>query len=299
MFHARPPAQEEFFVTRGNTLRKVRRTRRQLPATAEPPAGAIQTSLGAVAWLLAACVVGVVGSILLEGARVAAPLGLFTALAIVVPTEVVLYLLALGAGAPRLPRVRTTLGVFLGLLLRAALALILALVSPSPLAGEGLANHFLLFYARLWPAALVQVLALTAFLWLIRDLLVVPPDTPAVVSTPPVAQDDGGERQKELLAALLEPGDREPGPQLYMGIGGEATDMLPPERVRRGRRRRRQVAQTSLLGAEPPPAPPPPEQETALAAPLEPSPEDTAALPQVAGPSEATSPSSTPPAEES
>jgi len=277
-------------------LRKVRRTRRQPPALAEPAAAAIQTPLGAVVWLLAACVVGVVGSILLEGARVAAPLGLLTALAIVAPTELVLYLLALGAGSPRLPRVRTTLGVLLGLFLRGAVALIVALVLPSPLAGEGLANHFLLFYVRLWPAALVQVLALTAFLWLIRDLLVVPPDTSVAVALPPAVAGNSEKRQKELLAALLEPGDREPGPQLYMGIGGEATDIPAAERSgRRGRRRRGTPVQAPLLGAEPAPAPPPREQETALAAPLEPSTEDTAALPQVTGPPEATPPEASPP----
>jgi hypothetical protein len=192
--------------------------------------------------------------------------------------------------------VRTTLGVFLGLFLRGAMALILALVSPSPLAGEGLGNHFLLFYVRLWPAALVQILALTAFLWLIRDLLAVPPDTSVAVTLPPSVERNGEKRQKELLAALLEPGDREPGPQLYMGIGGEATDTPAAERSgRRGRRRRGKPVQTPLLGAEPSPAPPPPEQETALAAPLEPSAEDTAALPQVPGPPEAAPPGASPP----
>lgn len=237
---------------------------------------------GVVLWLLAAGVVGVVGSILLEGARVAAPIGLAPALIIVLPLELACYLLALGAGVPRLPPGRTTLGVFLGLVLRAALALILSMLAPSPLGGEGMRGQFLLYYARLWPTALVQLLAVTSFLWLIRDLLaVVPPPEPRPVLAP--ADADEGERQRQLLEALLEPSEPVVAPPLPVDSG---EPQPPPPRSRRSRSPRRRVAaaQSPLLSPAPAPPPPPPEQETALALPAEPAPDDTAALPLVATP---------------
>jgi hypothetical protein len=241
------------------------------------------TPLGAVVWLLAASVVGVVGSILLEGARVAAPIGLAPALIIIVPVELACYLLALGAGVPRLPRVRTTLGAILGLALRGALALILALVAPSPLSTGGVPGQFLLYYARLWPTALVQVLAVTAFLWLIRDLLAVRPPAEKEAVLPPAGGDEG-ERQKQLLEALLEPTEPQPAPPLPIEAGASEAESPPRSRLRRSRRRGEPAPQSPLIGAEPPPAPARQEQETALALPTEPAADDTAALPLVQGP---------------
>ena len=237
--------------------------------------------MGLFVWLLAASVVGVVGSILLEGARVAAPIGLAPALVIIVPVEVALYLLALGAGVPRLPALRTTLGVLLGLALRAGLAVVLAVVAPSPLStGGAWDGQLLLYYARLWPAAAVQVLAVTAFLWLIRD---------ALASTRPPAEEpyllpDSGEaggRQKQLLQALLEPADQDAVPPLPMGMGEGELEPPRRSRFRRAGRKRAPAPQAPLLTPEPAPPPPRPAEETALALPNQPAADDTAALPLV------------------
>jgi hypothetical protein len=231
-------------------------------------------------WLLAAGVVGVVGSLLLEGARVAAPIPLTPALVIVLPVELACYLLALGAGVPRLSGGKTVLGLVLGLLLRAGLTAILGFVAPSPLAPGGLEPGLLLYYARLWPAALVQIIAVTAFLWLIRDLLVSRP-APEEEEAPLPAPEAGEARQQQLLRALLEPAEPKAVPPLPMGMG--EGDLEPPRRsvFHRKGRARKPAPQSPLLPAEPPPAPPRQEADTALALPLQPSPDDTAALPLV------------------
>jgi hypothetical protein len=230
-------------------------------------------------WLLAAGVVGVVGSMLLEGARLAAPISLQPALVILVPVELACYLLALGAGLPRLTGGKTLLGVILGLLLRAGLAAILGLVAPSALAPGPVEQLMLLYYARLWPAALVQIVAVTAFLWLIRDLLVTR-RTPLEEEAPLPAPEAGEGRQAQLLRALLEPAEPRAVPPLPMGVG--EGDLEPPRksRFRRPGRPKKPAPQSPLLPPEPPP--PAPRQETeALALPTQPSPEDTAALPLV------------------
>lgn len=256
---------------------------RQTPALPGNAGTELLTPLGAVVWLLAAGVVGVVGSILLEGARVAAPIGLAPALVIVVPVEIACYLLALGAGVPRLPRLRTTLGVVLGLILRGGLTAILAFVAPSPLGNDGLPGQLLLYYARLWPAALVQILAVTAFLWLIRDLLAMsrPIEEEAVL---PPASEDAGERRGQLLRALLEPADPHAIPPLPMGVGEGDLETPPRSRLRRGRRRAAPAPQSPLIAVEPAPPPARQEQETALALPTLPAADDTAALPLVGPP---------------
>ncbi len=263
-----------------------KRSHRQETPLHETAGAGLLTPLGAVVWLLAASVVGVVGSILLEGARVAAPIGLAPALVIIVPVEIACYLLALGAGIPRLPRLRTTLGVILGLVLRGGLTAILAFVAPSPLGADGLTGQLLLYYACLWPAAVVQVLAVTAFLWLIRDLLVIARPVEEGPLPPPVPGEEG-DRQKQLLQALLEPADEQAVPPLPMGVG--EGDLEPPRRsrFRRSRRRPAPPPQSPLLAAEPPPPPARQEQETALALPDQPAPDDTAALPLVAPPPQA------------
>jgi hypothetical protein len=237
-------------------------------------------------WLLAAGVVGVVGSLLLEGARVAAPIRLAPALVMIVPVEWACYLLALGAGVPRLSGGKTVLGVGLGLVLRGGLAAVLGTLAPSPLAPGGVEQGWLFYYARLWPAALVQILAVTAFLWLIRDLLLTRRAPEEAAALPP--PEEGEARQQQLLRALLEPAEPRAVPPLPMGMG--EGDLEPPRRARfrparlLGRGRRPAPApQSPLLAAEPPPAPPRQEIDTALALPRQPSPDDTAALPLVRG----------------
>lgn len=253
------------------------------------------TPLGAVVWLLATAVVGILGVVLLEGARVTAPARLAPALVIVLPLELVCYLLALQeTRGPRLRPVRTALGVFLGLIIRASLTLILGLVRASPLAGGGgLASQFLLFYARLWPAALVQMLAVAAYLWLIRDLLAGEPLPEAYRPALPWSEEpaEQAERQKELLSALLEPAEEEQTEvQLDLELKGKVPVSPPADRPSLRRRTRRKAQepapQPSLISEEAPAPAPEALGRTSTATPEEPGPEDTAALPQVSPPPE-------------
>ena len=234
---------------------------------------------GVLVWLLAAGVVGVVGSMLLEGARVAAPISLQPALVMLVPVELACYLLALGAGLPRLTGGKTVLGVILGLVVRAGLAALLGFVAPSALAPGPVEQVALLYYARLWPAALVQIVAVTAFLWLIRDLLVTRRAPEEETPLPPPEEGEG--RQAQLLRALLEPAEPRAVPPLPMGVG--EGDLEPPRkaRFRRAGRPKKPAPQAPLLPAEPPPPAPRQETKPALALPTQPSAEDTAALPLV------------------
>lgn len=179
---------------------------------------------------------------------------------------------------------RTTLGVILGLLLRAGLTVLLALVAPSPLGEAGLPGQLLLYYACLWPAALVQILAVSAFLWLIRDLLIIAPPPSEEFTLPTLAPGPGG-RQSQLLEALLEPADAHAVPPLPMGVG--EGELAPPPRRSPFRRPRRPAApppQAPLPDAEPPPPTAPPVPDTALALPTQPAPDETAALPLVGPP---------------
>lgn len=250
------------------------------------------TPLGGVVWLLAAAIVGILGSVLLEGARVAGPARLAPALVIVLPLELACYLLALHeARGPRLSSGRIVLGVCLGLGVRAGLALILGLVRASPLAGgEGLASQFLLFYARLWPAALVQMLAVAAYLWLVRDLLagepLPEPYRPAFRRTEEPAEQ--AERQKELLSALLEPSDEEKAAEVQLDLDlKEEASVPPPADSPPSRRRARRkveepVPQPPLISEEAPaPAPEASDTDSAAATVEEAGPDDTATLPQV------------------
>ncbi|HEY3397685.1 MAG TPA: hypothetical protein VGM19_08505 [Armatimonadota bacterium] len=249
----------------------------------QPAAVGVLSPLGAVVWLLAAAVVGLVGSLLLEGARLAPPLELNPALAVVLPVELVLYLLAVGTGGPRLGRGRTTLGVGLGFLLRAGLAALLAYLAPSALAGRELYDQFLLYYVQLWPAAAVQVLSLTAFLWLARDLLVAPDELVAEEVLPPSGETSGGnsgERQRELLAALMEPNENAQG-QYEMELPGGKLGAAPERRGLRLRGRRAAPVAPALPLEPPPPAPEPEGYEEAVAGPFAALAEDTATLPQV------------------
>jgi hypothetical protein len=119
----------------------------------------------------------------------------------------------------------------------------------------------------------------TAFLWLIRDLLAA--TRPAEEEAPLPAPEEGEERQKQLLRALLEPAEPRAVPPLPMGVG--EGDLEPPRRsrFRRAGRRRKPSPQAPLLPPEPPTAPPRQPADSALALPLQPSPDDTAALPLV------------------
>ena len=225
------------------------------------------SAAGLLVWLLAAGAVGVLGSLLLEGARVAAPLRLPPALAMIVAVEVALYLLALCAtGGPWLSGLRALGGLLLGLLFRAAQALLLAVAVSSPLAeGGGLGIRFTLYYARLWPAALVQVIAVAVFLWVIRDQLAGPEPEPKPRSVAPPGNAQTREERRELLSALLEPSPVATPPA--QPVVGE-TPVAP-------------VVAVDAPTPEPPGGPP-----ATLGPAPGPAPDDTAALPVTPGPPE-------------
>ena len=177
-------------------------------------------------WLVGASAVGVAGSALLENARLAGAASLGAMLAVVPILELAFYLLALRESrGPRLPAAGIALALLAAAVLRAGLALLLAVIKFSPLAAAGLGSQFQLYYLRLWPAALVQILAVAIFLWLIRDSFVI---EPYVAEPPP---EGSVMDRRELLDSLL---TREatppPAPRLALevpatGLGLEAVPL--------------------------------------------------------------------------
>jgi hypothetical protein len=110
--------------------------------------------------------------------------------------------------------------------LRALLALILALVKFSPLAPAGVGPQFLLYYLRLWPAAGVQILSVSIFLWLLRDNFVSEPATLTDGLAPD--PDRAARGRHELLEELLSENSRPAAPSLPMEPPPNAPDSAPP-----------------------------------------------------------------------
>jgi hypothetical protein len=226
----------------------------------------------ALAWLLAALLVGMVGSVLLESAHLVTPLAASWALLGLVPLEMLVYLFALrSSNGPALGCLRSALGVLLALALRGGLVALLAWFLPSSSAEPDMLHQMLFHGWQLWPATLVQVLALGIYLWLVRDSLV-----PAEAcweylmlthvngggrrkrgaSAADGATGRSAERQKLLLAALLEPreeGQKRP-PQLALALALEESAARADEKKGRGTSRRRKRTGPILpLEAEPSP----------------------------------------------
>jgi len=163
-----------------------------------------------VLWLTLTAIVGVVGCIVLARAQVVEPLPLRRALAMVLGAEVLLYLMVLIMGGPRMiPGRRVAIGIGLGLIIRAGLSLIAALLGlPLPATGGSLAADFGFYYAQFWIGALVQILAVSAFLWFVRDVWEIG-ETGAVEAFGERLEsyetlDERRARREKLLAALME-----------------------------------------------------------------------------------------------
>ena len=258
-----------------------------------PPCSPPLSPGSAVGWLVAAGGVALLGSILLEGARLVGRTPLAPALGLVLPLEIAVYLLALRESAgPVLEVGKTIGGLFCGLLLRAGLALGAGGISSSALAPPELGNQFLLYYVQLWPGVAVQIAAVAVLLWLLRDLWAVPrgggrAGEQTAATAPGAATGLGGERRRALLAALLEPEGEQPSPR--RGRGPEAPEAGEGPRVppisRRSRRAPSRAAQPPLPAAESPSLVPDGADVPASAASVyEPSAEETASLPQVSAP---------------
>ncbi len=168
------------------------------------------SALVIVLWLTSAAIVGVVGCIVLDRAGVGRPLPLGRALIMVLAVEILLYLLVLMAGGRGvIPAGRVVVGTGLGLIIRAGLSLIAAqLAMPVRAAAHSMAAGFGFYYAQYWPGALVQILAVSVFLWLIRDLWQIRETRWGTRGAGPLPQhevpEDWQARREELLAALME-----------------------------------------------------------------------------------------------
>lgn len=165
-------------------------------------------------WLALTVIVGAVGCIMLDRGQVGAPLPLSRALPLVLGLEILVYLAALLAGGRALiPAGRVALGIVLGLVIRATISVVVAQLSKTGPGQEGMPTWFGLFgyyYVQYWPGALVQVLAVTVFLWFIRDVWEVSESRWAVredrqpFRAGPETAEDPEVRREELLTALME-----------------------------------------------------------------------------------------------
>ena len=193
-----------------------------------------------VLWLGATALVGVAGCIMLERGHVGQPLPLGRAVVLVLAVEILLYLAALLVGGRGLiPAGRVVMGIVLGMVIRASLSLIaVQLAMPVRAGAPTLTAGLGFYYAQYWPGALVQILAVSVFLWFVRDVW----ETSEMRWTvgeraeefvPPLgAAEDGQTRREELLAALMEgPEDEEAEPtepalereQLELALAREET----------------------------------------------------------------------------
>lgn len=164
-----------------------------------------------VLWLTSAAIVGVVGCLVLSRAGVGQllPLSWYPwDLAMVLIGEILLYLVVLVTGGRgRIPGGRVVLGIGLGLIIRASLSLIVVELAFPPGARDF--AGFFLYYVQYWVGALVQIFAVSVFLWFIRDAWQVSGTEVVVVGGQEGMADrealaDRQARREELLAALME-----------------------------------------------------------------------------------------------
>jgi len=163
----------------------------------------------ALVWLLAVAVVGVLGTILLTDSGISAELPLRKAIGWVWLVELLLYLVVLLAPAGEVPVVGVFAGLIVAFVVRAGLAGLCAIINTH----GSLSESFGFYYAGHWLGALVQVLVVAIYLWLVRSLLErgPAPRWGPILPSPGDAEDHA-ERQRLLLAALRESDEDEQAP---------------------------------------------------------------------------------------
>lgn len=184
------------------------------------------TLFWAAVWLIAVMVMSILASVAFYQQDVVQAQLQSRLLGIIIIGEVLLYFIVLLVpGEQVVPPGRTLLAVILAMATRAGLAALSAEIVILRYVQDGsLAKIWLELYSSFWPAAVVQILLLGLYLWLIRSALEIPPhprEHPSRkvtgrdfdeqleefrIPTPP---DDKKtrERQEELLSALMEQPD--------------------------------------------------------------------------------------------
>jgi len=168
---------------------------------------------GALFWLFAVAIVGVVGTLLLADAQIGRVLPIGQAIWWVWLVEVLLYLSVLLAPPGSIRISGVACGLVVGLVVRAGLGLICAIVRPPEIMTSGsfpLLAAMGYYYARHLVGAVLQAVVVTIYLWLVRSLLVPEEETQrGYLETAADETMSHSERQRLLLAALREDDDEE------------------------------------------------------------------------------------------
>ncbi len=180
------------------------------------------TPLWAFLWLVAVLVIGITGSVALYNLELVntQPAACLTGILII--GELLLYFIVMLVPTERVvPPGRTLLAVVVAMGGRALMAMGTAEVATLTGATVDFDQLWVQFYSSLWLAALLQIILIALYLWLIRSALeigrpgpVSPRRTPVPVDhasafripTPP-ADTDTKQRQEQLLSALMESPD--------------------------------------------------------------------------------------------
>jgi len=197
------------------------------------------TALWAVLWLVAVSVIGITASAILYNYQLVdtQPTARLTGMLLI--GEVLLYFIVLMVPAEGIvPPGRTLLVVLLAMGGRAAMAMGAAEVGILTGSEAGFEKLWLDFYTGFWLAALVQMLMVALYLWLVRSGLEVSrPEARAPQPQPPAERDyasefripvpptdqDTRQRQAELLSALME------NPEAPVEEADETAEQLPSE----------------------------------------------------------------------
>lgn len=187
--------------------------------TAGTPSSRV-TPFWAILWLVAVFVIGITASVVLYNYQLVdtQPTARLTGMLLI--GEVLLYFIVLMVPAEGIvPPGRTLLVVLVAMGGRAAMAMGAAKVATLTGAQAGFQQLWLDFYTGFWLAALVQMLMIFVYLWLIRSALEVSrPGVPVPQQRPPQDMDyasefripapptdeDTKQRQEQLLSALME-----------------------------------------------------------------------------------------------
>ena len=166
-------------------------------------------------WLIFSVVVAVAGTVLLERSQVGGPVAAAGWSLALLVAEIICYLVVLTvAVSSAVGASRAFVGTLLGLVIRAGICVITTQVAaPVQASDAGYLGQFSYFYLSYWPGALVQICAVAIFLWVLRDMwgtsgrdvFCAPGQTEADAE----AWENRFERQRELLAALMEPSTEE------------------------------------------------------------------------------------------